>query len=103
MTKLRDTSANGAVFFAVCRGKVRFYSDIHMHMCVCICMHTHMILYIADDHLTLVYFIIDQVSEGLDFADKAGRAVIVTGIPFALWNDPKVVFCWLFMLSDFVH
>ncbi|XP_076911660.1 regulator of telomere elongation helicase 1 homolog [Bidens hawaiensis] len=51
MTKLRDTSANGAVFFAVCRGKV---------------------------------------SEGLDFADKAGRAVIVTGIPFALWNDPKI-------------
>ncbi|XP_076952033.1 regulator of telomere elongation helicase 1 homolog [Bidens hawaiensis] len=51
MTKLRDTTANGAVFFAVCRGKV---------------------------------------SEGLDFADKAGRAVIVTGIPFALWNDPKI-------------
>ncbi|KAJ0755472.1 putative DNA helicase [Helianthus annuus] len=51
MSKLRDTSSNGAVFFAVCRGKV---------------------------------------SEGLDFADQAGRAVIVTGIPFALWNDPKV-------------
>ncbi|KAI7752037.1 hypothetical protein M8C21_009218, partial [Ambrosia artemisiifolia] len=51
MAKLRDTSSNGAVFFAVCRGKV---------------------------------------SEGLDFADQAGRAVIVTGIPFALWNDPKV-------------
>ncbi|KAL8230357.1 hypothetical protein R6Q57_000135 [Mikania cordata] len=51
MAKLRDTSINGAVFFAVCRGKV---------------------------------------SEGLDFADQAGRAVIVTGIPFALWNDPKV-------------
>ncbi|KAK1434107.1 hypothetical protein QVD17_11025 [Tagetes erecta] len=51
MAKLRDPSINGAVFFAVCRGKV---------------------------------------SEGLDFADQAGRAVIVTGIPFALWNDPKV-------------
>ncbi|KAJ9568362.1 hypothetical protein OSB04_004328 [Centaurea solstitialis] len=51
MAKLRDTSSTGAVFFAVCRGKV---------------------------------------SEGLDFADQAGRAVIVTGIPFALRNDPKV-------------
>lgn len=51
MAKLRDTSTTGAVFFAVCRGKV---------------------------------------SEGLDFADHAGRAVIVTGIPFALRNDPKV-------------
>ncbi|XP_004302912.1 PREDICTED: regulator of telomere elongation helicase 1 homolog [Fragaria vesca subsp. vesca] len=51
MTKLKDTSASGAIFFAVCRGKV---------------------------------------SEGLDFADHAGRAVIVTGMPFATWNDPKV-------------
>ncbi|CAH1422593.1 unnamed protein product [Lactuca virosa] len=51
MAKLRDNSTTGAVFFAVCRGKV---------------------------------------SEGLDFADQAGRAVIVTGIPFAMRNDPKI-------------
>ena len=31
-----------------------------------------------------------QVSEGLDFADRAGRAVVVTGIPFAMKMDPKV-------------
>lgn len=31
-----------------------------------------------------------QVSEGLDFADHAGRAVIITGMPFASRNDPKV-------------
>ena len=41
----------GAVFFAVCRGKV---------------------------------------SEGLDFADDNGRAVIITGIPYAAAMDPKV-------------
>ena len=35
-----------------------------------------------------------QVSEGLDFADRAGRAVVVTGIPFAMKMDPKVPF-WL--------
>ncbi|XP_062156859.1 regulator of telomere elongation helicase 1 homolog isoform X3 [Alnus glutinosa] len=51
MAKLKDTSTSGAVFFAVCRGKV---------------------------------------SEGLDFADHAGRAVIVTGMPFATRTDPKV-------------
>uniref|UniRef100_A0A0E0C458 Helicase ATP-binding domain-containing protein n=1 Tax=Oryza meridionalis TaxID=40149 RepID=A0A0E0C458_9ORYZ len=34
----------------------------------------------------------DRVSEGLDFADRAGRAVIVTGMPFATPTDPKV---WL--------
>ncbi|WVZ01213.1 hypothetical protein V8G54_027282 [Vigna mungo] len=51
MTKLNDTSTSGAVFFAVCRGKV---------------------------------------SEGLDFADHAGRAVVITGLPFATSTDPKV-------------
>ncbi|KHN32605.1 regulator of telomere elongation helicase 1 homolog [Glycine soja] len=51
MTTLNDTSASGAIFFAVCRGKV---------------------------------------SEGLDFADHAGRAVVITGLPFATSTDPKV-------------
>ncbi|KAM3267703.1 regulator of telomere elongation helicase 1 isoform X2 [Capsicum chacoense] len=51
MAKLKDKSASGAVFFAVCRGKV---------------------------------------SEGLDFTDHAGRAVVITGIPFATSTDPKV-------------
>ncbi|KAK7261835.1 hypothetical protein RIF29_28156 [Crotalaria pallida] len=51
ISNLKDTSTSGAVFFAVCRGKV---------------------------------------SEGLDFADHAGRAVVVTGLPFATSTDPKV-------------
>lgn len=42
----------GAIFFAVCRGKV---------------------------------------SEGLDFSDSRARAVIITGIPFPPFKDPKVV------------
>lgn len=49
--KLYDPAYTGAVFFAVCRGKV---------------------------------------SEGLDFADRAGRAVIVTGLPYPAFKDPKV-------------
>ncbi|KAJ9179137.1 hypothetical protein P3X46_010956 [Hevea brasiliensis] len=51
MAKLKDISTSGAVFFAVCRGKV---------------------------------------SEGLDFADQAGRAVVIIGMPFPSRNDPKV-------------
>ncbi|KAG0608502.1 hypothetical protein M758_8G111000 [Ceratodon purpureus] len=51
VAKINDTTSTGAIFFAVCRGKV---------------------------------------SEGLDFADRAGRAVVVTGIPFAMKMDPKV-------------
>lgn len=31
-----------------------------------------------------------QVSEGLDFSDRAGRAVVITGIPYAVKTDPKV-------------
>ncbi|KAL9232065.1 hypothetical protein vseg_007211 [Gypsophila vaccaria] len=50
-SKLNDPSTSGAVFFAVCRGKV---------------------------------------SEGLDFADQYGRAVVITGLPFASSTDPKV-------------
>lgn len=31
-----------------------------------------------------------QVSEGLDFADINGRAVVITGLPFPPKMDPKV-------------
>ncbi|RZF47024.1 hypothetical protein LSTR_LSTR013815 [Laodelphax striatellus] len=32
-----------------------------------------------------------KVSEGLDFANSRGRAVVVTGLPFPPFKDPKVV------------
>ena len=32
-----------------------------------------------------------KVSEGLDFADNNGRAVVITGLPFPPRMDPKVV------------
>ncbi|ESO94497.1 hypothetical protein LOTGIDRAFT_118438 [Lottia gigantea] len=50
--KVNDPSKNGAIFMAVCRGKV---------------------------------------SEGLDFADTNGRAVLITGIPYPPMKDPKVI------------
>lgn len=31
-----------------------------------------------------------KVSEGLDFADMYGRGVVITGIPFAPYKEPKV-------------
>lgn len=31
-----------------------------------------------------------KISEGLDFSDRAARCVIIIGMPFAQWNDPKV-------------
>ncbi|XP_049542517.1 regulator of telomere elongation helicase 1 homolog isoform X2 [Anopheles darlingi] len=50
--RIQDTQAKGAIFLAVCRGKV---------------------------------------SEGLDFADINGRAVLITGLPFPPLHDPRVV------------
>ncbi|XP_067211494.1 regulator of telomere elongation helicase 1 homolog [Linepithema humile] len=50
--KIRDPSCKGAVFMAVCRGKV---------------------------------------SEGLDFANANGRAVLIIGLPFPPLKDPRVM------------
>ena len=50
--KINDPMCKGAIFLAVCRGKV---------------------------------------SEGLDFADMNGRAVIITGLPFPPLKDPRVI------------
>ena len=41
-------------------------------------------------HLTLINVFL-KVSEGLDFADNNGRAVIITGLPFPPRMDPKVM------------
>lgn len=50
--RVKNPVYKGAIFMAVCRGKV---------------------------------------SEGLDFADINGRAVIVTGLPYPPFKDPRVV------------
>lgn len=50
--KIKDPSCKGAIFMAVCRGKV---------------------------------------SEGLDFANANGRAVLITGLPFPPLKDPRVM------------
>lgn len=31
-----------------------------------------------------------KVSEGLDFSDRAGRGVVLTGIPFSATHDPAI-------------
>lgn len=49
---INDPRTKGAIFMAVCRGKV---------------------------------------SEGLDFADMNGRAVIITGLPYSPFKDPRIV------------
>ena len=35
-----------------------------------------------------------KLSEGLDFSDRAGRAVVITGIPYPALMDAKVRTCW---------
>ncbi|KAF7270392.1 hypothetical protein GWI33_016626 [Rhynchophorus ferrugineus] len=50
--KIKDPAYKGAIFMAVCKGKV---------------------------------------SEGLDFSDANGRAVIITGLPYPPLKDPRVI------------
>lgn len=50
--KVKSPEFKGAIFMAVCRGKV---------------------------------------SEGLDFANNNGRAVLITGLPFPPLKDPRVI------------
>jgi len=71
------------VFFYLCCSLWTGPPNIRMHMC----SHTHTYTYNAK-----IYYLQTQVSEGLDFSDRAGRGVIITGIPYAMRNDPKVNF-----------
>ena len=41
-----------------------------------------------------------KVSEGIDFADRDARAVIITGIPFPSVKDPKVLLKKKFLDSN---
>lgn len=44
-------------------------------------------------HTILMVLLIEpilQVSEGIDFSDKAGRGVVITGLPFPAAHDPHV-------------
>ncbi|KAF2323322.1 hypothetical protein GH714_034614 [Hevea brasiliensis] len=46
---------------------------------------------LKDTQLLVQFFLLCVVvSEGLDFADHAGRAVVIIGMPFPSRNDPKV-------------
>jgi hypothetical protein len=48
----------------------------------------HFVLYLILQLFTAISF---QVSEGLDFSDNNGRAVIITGLPYPPFKDPRVV------------
>ena len=73
---ITDPAHNGAAFFAVCRGKVSWASVI--------------MFFIHNVILSLSLF---KVSEGLDFADMNGRAVVITGLPYPPRMDPKASVC----------
>jgi len=47
---------------------------------------------VADNSNGSIFFAVcrGKVSEGLDFSDARGRAVIITGIPYPPFREPKV-------------
>lgn len=57
----------------------------------CVKIFPHVTLWDLINPLSLyIYIYIPQVSEGLDFANENGRAVIITGLPYPPRMDPKV-------------
>lgn len=89
--KINDPALNGAIFVAVCRGKVNIfsllcirYNNVKSRVC-----KWYPIWFFTYNWMWKLVF--EQVSEGLDFADNNGRAVIITGLPFPPRMDPKVV------------
>ena len=103
--KINDPQYHGAIFFAVCRGKVCVCSVVFMcacvyvHACVCMCMRVCVCVCacvcvcVRACACVCTYTVVIntvQVSEGLDFIDANGRAVIITGIPYPPRMDPKV-------------
>lgn len=51
-------------------------------------------------NLSTLLHLYPQVSEGLDFADNNGRAVVITGLPFPPRMDPRVVLKMQFLDDD---
>jgi regulator of telomere elongation helicase 1 len=78
--KVRNPEYNGAVFLAVCRGKVSDSFSINF------------VDYEVSSNQIKKYFLISsfQVSEGVDFSDINGRAVIITGLPYPPAFDARV-------------
>ena len=80
-------SQRGALFVGVCRGKVR----VSLPRCL---SDIYLILLFASprfDELARTACACVQASEGIDFADQNGRAVVITGLPYAnRHSDAKV-------------
>jgi hypothetical protein len=80
-TRRQHETRTGALFLAVCRGKV-FKNLSH--------------LFFTFSNLRLIsplfvyLFVWQKVSEGLDFADHRARGVIVIGVPYANITDTKI-------------
>ena len=66
---------------------------VYVRVCVCVCMYVHACACVCVRMCVCTYTVVIntvQVSEGLDFIDANGRAVIITGIPYPPRMDPKV-------------
>jgi regulator of telomere elongation helicase 1 len=77
--KLDDASKGGAVLFAVARGKV---AEVSFHISPSIYLP-----FIKAIFLCVFIFVRAQ---GLDFADRNGRGVIITGLPYPNISDARV-------------
>lgn len=80
----------GAIFFAVCRGKVRRAGGALAGACAGPALTASL----GSQYRLATRPPSRQVSEGLDFADGNARGVIIVGIPFPAARDLKVPRGW---------
>lgn len=89
---IENDKRKGCIVMAVCRGKVLLFFKKKNTDCI----NSSLILHFNTSQVW-------QMSEGINFSDHRGRAVLITGIPYPSKADAKVVAKRRFLNERYKH